>query len=122
MKLNEIREEENKREERLFKRFTDTIKRRAFNVVMAEYRGKKLPEKVYKKYMITPEEFLNRSFTKISIASLYRRYRQVELKTLVRCLGIVGRSDTLEQAKREIALELQRIGESHKDSKSRRKE
>ena len=121
MNLDVIRKEENERETRIHERLADSIKRRAFNVVLAESKGKKVADKMYEKFMMTPSDFVERCFVKVSLACIYRRYRQVEMKTLVDALGIVGRADTLKDAQIAISERLRIVGKAHVDSQKRMK-
>jgi len=121
MLLDDMRKEENSRDDRLHSRLCDSIKKKSFNVAIAQAKGKNVSQKMYDKFMITPIGFLERSYVRVSLTSLYRRYRQIEMKVLVEVLGILGRSDTIDEARRIVHERLVATSKMHIASRERRK-
>ena len=70
---------------------------------------------------MTPLDLIERSFVRISLAFLYRRYRQIRIQALTECLCIAHTKDKKEDLIKEIKLKILEAGTAHKESKERAK-
>lgn len=62
---------------------------------------------------LLPHQIIERAFPRISIASLYRRYRQVHLIALQEALQIVGGAKDKEDAYEKLLVRLRMVAASH---------
>jgi hypothetical protein len=84
-----------------------------------EARNLNLSEKQKNVLIMDPVEFLSKTFLKISLVNLYRRYRQVRMQALTECLSIVGTGKTQEDNLESIRNKIIECGQAHKDSLAR---
>jgi len=110
--------EEIKRQKRLhtlyIKRVMDNL-RKALRIEVVQ--KEELTDGQRKRFIMTPLEFISRSFVKISLADLYRRYRHVRIQALTECIAIVGNGTTQEANMAAIREKIVEVGEAHKASK-----
>lgn len=116
----EFLKEEAIRQERLhtrvIKKQVDRL-RRALRMEIS--RGEELSLAHKDKFIMTPLEFISKSYTKISLANLYRRYRQIRIQALTECLAIVGQGGQREENKDAIRAKIHELGTAHKASAKR---
>ena len=115
--------EEIRRQERLhvmhIKKAMDNLRR----ALRAEVKsGKELTEKQRSQLIMDPLEFISKTYVKISLADLYRRYRGVRIRALTECLAVVGNGTTQEANMKGIRDKIIVCGEAHKDSQRRHKQ
>lgn len=113
--------EEAERDDRIGQRLIETIMNRARRVINLEAsKGKRLSENVRSKYLLSPEEYFDKAYIRISYASIIRRYRQIRLQALVDAMCIVQKEtnkDELIKKLRELIIE---VGQAHKESKKQK--
>ncbi len=97
------------------------IMRRLRIVLKRENEGKTVSENAKRKFLLTPLDLIERSFVKISLAFLYRRYRAVRIQALTECLTIAYTKNKKEELINEIKIKIIEAGQAHKDSKERDK-
>jgi len=123
---NQIREkflkEENDRDERVQNKFFKMIMDRYRRVLNTEYSGHTTSEKMRKRLIMEPLDLMERSFVRISLAYLYRRYRQIRIQALTEAISIVHTEGQRDDAIRKIRDKIIEIGVAHKESKERQKQ
>lgn len=88
-------------------------------IVRIELKNEKVNPVVRKRLMITPERFMETMVVKISLASLFRRYRNVRLRTLHECYEIVKKNTSKDQNIKDIAELLMADGQTDNASRKR---
>lgn len=101
------------------KRVMDNL-RRALKI--EAIHDKPLTDKQRGKLIMEPLEYISKSYVKISLADLYRRYRQIRMQALTESLAIVGNGTSQQQNLNAIREKIVEMGEAHKASKQRFKE
>ncbi len=120
--ISDYRKQENEREERLHDRFIKLAMDRLRRALTIEYFKKEISAAIKKRLIMSPLEFLGKSYIKLSLADLYRRYRHVRIQSLSEALAIAGTSETREETMEKIREMIKEVGEAHQESKKREKE
>lgn len=108
-----------KREETMCERFHNDLMSKLKWVLALEARrgGKRIPPLFRIKYLVTPEQYMRKAFVKLSLASLYRRYRQVRMDALTECLCIAHKETDRDVLVAKIRDKIIEIGTAHKETK-----
>lgn len=91
-----------------------TVIRKMKKLITAEKKGLHLSDEKVDKFIMTPLEFMETAFVRISWRNLYRRYRQVRIMALTECLTIVNKAKSAEEAQKEIRDKLIELGQAQK--------
>lgn len=101
-------------------RFHQKIFNRIRAAIAVEARNKKPISNVLKmKYLIEPDEYFQRVFFKISLASLYRRYRRIRLETLVECISLAQKETNRDELVKKIRDKIIEVGATQREIKHR---
>lgn len=89
---------EHDRNERIFIKLKESTAAKAKNFIQIEINrgGKALPPQAREQMILKPIEFMDRSYVKMSILGLYRRYRDVRLAALQEALYVVMKNEPTE--------------------------
>lgn len=67
-------------------------------------------------YRLLPSQLIETMFIRISLASMFRRYRQIQLLTLQEAIALVLDSRTHEEAYERLVKRAKELGQAHKES------
>lgn len=110
-------EEEIKRDEEISNKFFKGLVKKLRKIIDWEIKkGKEIPSLYKLKYLVSSEEFLRRCFVRISLASLYRRYRQIRLDALTECICIAHQENNKDELIKKIRNKIIEVGEVHKET------
>jgi hypothetical protein len=118
-RLSEYWREEVIREERLHTQVIKQVMDKLRRALRLEVSRGELTDERKDKLIMTPRDFLARSYVKMSIVNLYRRYRRIRIQALTECLTIVGNGNNRDENLEEIRAKIMEAGEAHKASKLR---
>ena len=93
----EFEEEEKLRQKRLHTRVIKKAMDNLRRALRMEITKKELSDEHKDRFIMTPLDFISRSYVKLSIVGLYRRYRQIRIQALTECLAIVGQGNTKKE-------------------------
>ena len=115
----EYYEEETQRENRLHTRVIKTTMDRLRRALRMEVSRGKISPPIKDRFIMTPLKFLSKSYTKINLEALYRRYRQIRIQALTECLAIVGQGGSRDENIAAIREKIVQSGEAHRTSQKR---
>lgn len=115
--MAEHMKDESDRDAGIHKTYVDYVMGKLKLCVRSESRNGKLPLFMKEKYLITSEEYLNKSFVRISMGNLYRRYRQIRLQALIEVLGIANIETNQNELCNQIRALVIECGKPQKQSK-----
>lgn len=83
---------------RFLARQSETIANRARSLVRTEItrKGKRGVDAICDKFIMTPRDYLKTAFMRISVLSLYHRYKAVRIHTLAEVLAMVQKTTNKE--------------------------
>jgi len=101
----------------LHEKCLDTIFRRAQLLINKENEKGRVPPVFRSKYMLDPIGVFEKSFVRISMTSLYRRYRGIYIYSLTEALAIVQKYESKEEILEHLRAKLIEAGTAEKESK-----
>ena len=119
--LTEYETQEQGREKRLHRKVIKTAMDRMRRALRIEMAKGKLDQDMRDKLIMSPVEFLSRTYVKVSLVKLYRRYRNVRLQALSECLAVVKKGRTQQENADAILEKIKEAGMAHKTSVEKEK-
>ena len=104
-------------DERRHERFLASVMKRVRMAVRIENKKGRLSPVMQEKYLITPAELLEKCIVRISVATLYRKYRGIYIQALTEALAMVEQYDSKDELLKQLRHKIIEAGVAEKDSK-----